>query len=169
MRESMRTLLRRTALKALKTAGVFHLVKNSAWRRQRLLILCYHGVALEDENLWRPYLYISLQLLERRLEILRRENYTVLGLGEAVERLFRKDLPPRSLVLTFDDGTYDFYKQAYPLVVKRFGFPVTVYLTTYYSDLQRPIFGLMCSYLMWKARRLGTVALTEFGIKEPVN
>ncbi len=146
----MRTLLRRTALKALKTAGVFHLVKNSAWRRQRLLILCYHGVALEDENLWRPYLYISLQLLERRLEILRRENYTVLGLGEAVERLF-------------------FYKQAYPLVVKRFGFPVTVYLTTYYSDLQRPIFGLMCSYLMWKARRLGTVALTEFGIKEPVN
>ena len=168
MNDSMRALLRRAALRALKTSGVFQLAKNSAWRGQRLLILCYHGVALEDENLWRPFLYVDPQLLARRLEILHRGNYRVLALGEAIERLFRRDLPPKSVALTFDDGTYDFYKLAYPLV-KQFGFPVTVYLTTYYSNLQRPIFGLACSYLLWKARKSGVVGLTEFGINKPVD
>ena len=168
MGPSTRTFLRRTALTTLKAGGVFHLVKNTRWRRQRLLILCYHGIAQEDENEWRPYLYFSSQRLERRLEILRKGGYTVLPLDEAVKRLFQKDLPPRSLVLTFDDGTYDFYKLGYPLV-RKFGLPVTVYLTTYYSDHQRPIFVLMCSYLLWKARHLGTVELDEFGIKDPVD
>ena len=168
MGPSTRTFLRHTALTTLKTAGLFHLVKNSAWRRQRLLILCYHGVALENENQWRPYLYIDLRTLERRLEILQKGGYTVLPLDEAVTRLFREDLPPHSVVLTFDDGTYDFYKLAYPLV-KNFSFPVTVYLTTYYSDHQHPIFGLMVSYLLWKAQHMGYVTLDEFGIKEPAN
>src|SRR5258706_15656737 len=31
--------------------------------------------------------------------------------------------------------------------------PVTVYLTTFYYHYQRPVFDLMCSYLLWKARR----------------
>jgi len=33
-----------------------------------------------------------------------------------------------------------------------FGFPVTLYLTTFYSHYQRPVFDLMCSYLLWKGR-----------------
>jgi peptidoglycan/xylan/chitin deacetylase (PgdA/CDA1 family) len=157
--------LRRAAATMLKTAGVFALVKNSRWRRKRLLILCYHGVSLDDEHLWRPYLYISPRQLDRRLQILRKGDYKVLPLSEALERLYRNDLPPRSVALTFDDGGYDFYKQAWPRL-KEHNFPVTVYLTTYYSDLQRPVFSLMCSYLLWKARDQGTVDLGEFGIKE---
>ncbi len=164
----MRKHLRRAALSALKGCGAFHLVSDSAWRRQRLLILCFHGVALEDEHQWRPHLYISAQQLERRLEILRNSKCNVLPLAEALERLSRHDLPPRSVVLTFDDGQYDFYRQAYP-ALKRSGVPVTVYLTTYYSELQRPIFNLICSYLLWKARHLGTVDLQEFGCQNPVS
>jgi peptidoglycan/xylan/chitin deacetylase (PgdA/CDA1 family) len=163
----MKRQLRRAALGALKGCGAFGLVRDSAWRRQRLLILCFHGVALEDEDQWRPHLYISAQQLERRIEILRKSQCSVLKLGEALERLYRNDLPPRSVVLTFDDGQYDFYRQAYPRL-KQAGFPVTVYLTTYYSELQRPVFNLICSYMLWKARHLGTVELKEFGIKSAV-
>jgi peptidoglycan/xylan/chitin deacetylase (PgdA/CDA1 family) len=123
---------------------------------------------MEDENQWRPYLYIDLQTLERRLQILRDGGYTVLPLEEALKRLFEKTLPPHSVVLTFDDGTYDFYKLAYPLL-KSFGFPVTVYLTTYYSDHQHPTFGPMVSYLLWKTRYLGMVTLDEFGINLPLD
>lgn len=159
----MRRLLRHAALTTLKNCGVFRLVGNGEWRRRRLLILCYHGVSLEDEHQWRPFLYVSPRQLERRLEILRQGNYNVLPLSQALERLFRKDLPPRSVALTFDDGTYDFLQQAHPRL-QEYGFPATVYLTTYYSELRRPVFGLMCSYMLWKARELGTADLKEFGI-----
>jgi peptidoglycan/xylan/chitin deacetylase (PgdA/CDA1 family) len=164
----MRKLLRRTLLRTLKNFGAFSLARESGWRRQRLLFLCYHGVSLEDEHQWRPALYISPQQLERRLEILRRGNYAVLPLGEALERLYRNDLPPRTVALTFDDGTYDFYKQAYPRL-KQFGFLATVYLTTYYSELQRPVFNLICSYMMWKARDMGSADLADFGSTESVS
>jgi peptidoglycan/xylan/chitin deacetylase (PgdA/CDA1 family) len=163
----MRTSIRRAALTMLKNAGAFHRVQGSDWRRQRLSILCYHGISLDDEHEWRPYLFIRPQQLERRLEILRRGNYVVLPLAEALERLYRSDLPERSVALTFDDGTYDFYSQAYPRL-KQAGFPVTVYLTTYYSQLELPVFSLACSYLVWKARGQGTVDLKELGVSQGV-
>lgn len=162
-----RTSLRRTALTVLKGCGAFHLVQGSDWRRRRLLILCYHGISLADEHEWRPYLYIRPQQMERRLEILRRGNYAVLPLGEALDRLYRNDLPPRSVALTFDDGTYDFYRQAHPRI-QQFGFPVTVYLTTYYSDRHFPVFSLICSYMMWRARAHGSINLSELGVERPV-
>ncbi len=164
----MRRSLRRTALTVLKGCGAFHLVKSSDWRRQRLMILCYHGVSLEDEHEWRPFLFLRPEQLERRLEILRKGKYAVLPLGEALERLYRNDLPPRSVAITFDDGTYDFYRQAYPRL-KEYGFPVTVYLTTYYSDLQCPVFTLIAYYMLWKARRQGTLDISEFGVSRTID
>jgi len=160
----MKQFLRRATLGVLKSCGAFSMVCQSAWRRQRLLILCYHGVSLEDEDQWKPGLFIGPQMLERRLEILHRKNCAVLDLGEALQRLYRNDLPPRSVALTFDDGGYDFYKQAYPRL-ERYRFPVTVYLTSYYSELQVPVFHMMCSYLLWKAQNLGSVDLKEFGLE----
>jgi len=163
----MRKLLRRATLTTLKSTGVFALVKNSEWRRQRLLILCYHGVSLEDEHEWAPGLYVSPQHLERRLDVLKNGNYTVLPLGDALQRLYRRDLPPRSVAITFDDGTYDFCRQAYPRLKQR-EFPATVYLTTYYSNYQRPVFKLICMYMLWKVRDRGTADLAGFGVSQPV-
>jgi len=139
-------------LRVLKSSGVFHLVADSRWRQQRLLILCYHGTSLEDEHQWRPALYMDPQLLEQRFEILKQGGYSVLPLGEGLQRLRSGTLPRRSVAITFDDGTYDFYRQAYPLL-KKYGFPATVYQTTYYMDYQRPVFNLVCSYMLWKRRK----------------
>jgi len=148
------TMLKRfkqAALMSLKTAGVSTLVQNSRWRRQRLLILAYHGISLSDEHLWNGSQFISTEVFRTRLRQLRKSRCKVLPLGEAIERLSANDLPDRAVAMTFDDGTSDFYRRAYPLI-KEFEFPVTLYLTTFYSHYNRPVFDLMCSYLLWKGR-----------------
>src|SRR6266850_5786986 len=151
--------MRPTKLKRIKTAvlassksiGLFSAMGRSRWRTDRLLILGYHGISIADEHLWNSALYMSQEALARRLELLARNNCSVLPLREAVDRLARNDLPPRSVAITFDDGFYDFAVRAHP-VVQEFGVPVTVYQTSYYSTFNRPIFDVACSYLLWKGQ-----------------
>ena len=143
--------MKRAALRSLKTVGAFRVVRDSHWRRQRLLILAYHGVSSGDEHLWNGALYLSRETFRARMSALKKFRATVLPLGEAVERLYAGDLPERAVALTFDDGAYDFYSRAFP-IVREFGFPVTLYLTTFYARAGRPVFDTFCSYLLWKGR-----------------
>jgi peptidoglycan/xylan/chitin deacetylase (PgdA/CDA1 family) len=162
---SMLRTAKLATLRLLRSSGVFERVANSRWRQQRLLILCYHGVSLEDEHRWRPQLYMPTEMLDQRLRRLREMRCSVLPLGEALVRLREQDLPPRSVAITFDDGTYDFYSRAYPLL-KQHGVPVTVYQTTYYTDHELPVFNLFCSYLLWKRRGEQLPAARELGLCE---
>src|SRR2546421_11404093 len=98
---------KQAALRTLKSAGVSTLVHNSRWRRQRLLILAYHGIALSDEHLFNGSQVISADLFRFRLELLRKSKGAVLPLGEAVERLYADDLPDQAVAVTFDDGRSD--------------------------------------------------------------
>jgi peptidoglycan/xylan/chitin deacetylase (PgdA/CDA1 family) len=155
-------------LRLMKTSGAFELVANSRWRRERLLILCYHGISLEDEHQWRPQLYMPATLLEERLQLLQAMKCSVLPLGEALARLQARDLPPRSVAITFDDGTYDFYHRARPLL-RKYNFPASVYQTTYYVDRELPVFNLFCSYLLWKRRGHQLPAPRELGLAEEMD
>lgn len=139
------------ALRVAAASGVSRFLRDSSWRQQRLLILCYHGVARYDEHEWDATLYITAESLRRRMQLLVEERCNVLPLAQAVEQLQSRTLPPRSVTITFDDGYHDFYSVAFP-IIKSFDFPVTLYLTTYYVEYNRPIFDLMCSYLLWKGR-----------------
>jgi peptidoglycan/xylan/chitin deacetylase (PgdA/CDA1 family) len=139
------------ALEVLRATGTYKVVRDSRWRARRLLILCYHGISLDDEHEWDPALYMPLRQFESRLDSLIRHGYHVLPLTEALDALRRNTLPPRSVTLTFDDGTHDFYEKAYPALAAR-NLPVTVYLTTYYCAFGRPVFNGLCSYLLWKGR-----------------
>jgi hypothetical protein len=143
--------IKSSALQVMNRSGLFQLLANSRWRQSRLLILCYHGISLADEHEWRPALYMTSTQLEERFTILRDGGYNVLPLADAWHKLRRRELPPRSVVLTFDDGGFDFYQAAFPLL-KRFRFPATVYQTTYYSEYPKPVFNLVCSYMLWKKR-----------------
>jgi len=88
--------------------------------------------------------------------LLRQAKCNVLGLTEALDRVADGTLPPRSVVLTFDDGFADFYSVARP-ILRDFGFPATLYLTTYYLIHNLPVFDPALGYLLWKGReqRLG--------------
>ncbi len=147
----------------MKSAGFFDLCRDSGWRRRRLLILCYHGISLDDEHEWDPGLYIKGSDFEARLQLLAEGGFVVLPLEEALQRLYRQDLPQASVVITFDDGHYDFCEQAYPRLQK-YGFPVTAYLSSFYTVYNRPIFDGFCSYLLWKARNTTISTCPEIGL-----
>lgn len=138
-------------LRSLERLGVFGAVRDSRWRARRLLILGYHSISTNDEHEWNPPLYMPREALRSRFELIRRGGYTVLPLKEAVQRLRAGTLPPRAVSITFDDGTADFAEIVVPLL-KQFGFPATVYITTYYAQKQTPVFRTSVRYLLWFGR-----------------
>lgn len=152
--------VKQTALTTMRGTGVFDLTGRSRWRQGRLLILGYHGIAQEDEHLWNPSLFIAPEHLASRLRFLRARGFNVLPLGEALTGLAAGTLPDRSVALTFDDGYVDFHRLAVP-ILRAYDVPATVYLTTYYSENNRPVPGITAAYMIWKSRgftgRLTTV------------
>ncbi len=143
--------LKTHALSTARTAGILSATGQSAWRRRRLLILGYHGVSTGDEHAWDGELYMPPAILRTRFEALRAGGYEVLPLDQALQRMRAGTLPARAVALTFDDGAVDFLTHGLPLL-REFGFPATVYLTTYYSQFRRPVFPTMLRYLLWKGR-----------------
>lgn len=141
-------------------------MRRSQWRKQRLLILCYHGLSLQDEHEWLPHLFITPDTFRKRLATLRDMNVSVLPLGEALSRLRSGSLPPASVALTFDDGFFDFLQNGVPLL-SEFAFPCTLYLTTHYVKNRYPIANLALDYVLWKSCR-ASVRLPDFGIDSDV-
>lgn len=148
------SILKQIKLAALRVGGglgLSRLLLDSEWRRRRLLILCYHGISLDDEHEWDSSLFMPATMLRERFEALRAHRCHVLPLRDALEQLRDGRLPPRAVAITFDDGTHDFQVRAMP-VVREFGYPVTLYFSTFYSYFNRPIYDLAVSYVLWKAR-----------------
>ena len=75
--------------------------------------------------------------------------FTVVSLEESLLLTAEGRLPDRAVVLTFDDGTYDFYKIVWP-ILKKFSYPVTLYLTTYYVEVPYPSPRKIWSYMLWR-------------------
>jgi peptidoglycan/xylan/chitin deacetylase (PgdA/CDA1 family) len=93
------------------------------------------------------------EMFRNRMQLLQKRGCTVLALNEAIKRLYANDLPDNCVAITFDDGYYDFYRQAQP-ILKEFGFPATLYLATLYTNYDLPVFDAICPYLLWKGRGL---------------
>lgn len=142
---------KRTVLRALDFTGLNSRIIDSAWRRHRLLIICWHGVSNDDEHVWNPNLFMQPEIFRMRLQLLKAMNCNVLPLGEALSKLRSGTLPPRSVALTIDDGDSSFYLTIWPLL-REFHLPATLYWTTYYSSRPFAVFDPMLSYLLWKGR-----------------
>jgi peptidoglycan/xylan/chitin deacetylase (PgdA/CDA1 family) len=139
------------ALLATNGLGMAPVIARSSWRRQRLLILCYHGISMGEEHGSHPEMFLPPSTFARRMEILAQSGCKVLDLEEALRLLQKGQLPAGSVAITFDDGWADFPLHAFPILQKH-GFPATVYLTTYYCLFSRPLFRFALSHMMWQLR-----------------
>ena len=65
-----------------------------------------------------------------QMEYLARNQYNVIRLADLPDFLSgKRALPPRAVVITFDDGHVSTYQHAYP-VLRQYGFPATFFLYT---------------------------------------
>lgn len=102
---------------------------NSAFQ-----ILQYHRINYEKNQI---FCGVPVKVFEKQMEGMSR-FFDIYPLEELVERIFRQDIPPRAAAITFDDGYKDVYDNAFP-ILKRFGLPATIFLTTGAIGSQTPL------------------------------
>jgi sugar transferase (PEP-CTERM/EpsH1 system associated) len=138
-----RGLRRRFRPRELAKAAVARLMAvpgraRRARNGERLVVLTYHrvlpvraalGYALPPMVMPRDEFDAQMAHLSRR--------YAPLPLGEAAERLARGTLPPRAVVVTFDDGYGDNYRHAFP-ILRKHGIPATIFVVTGALDRRTP-------------------------------
>ncbi|MGB1108864.1 MAG: polysaccharide deacetylase family protein [Gammaproteobacteria bacterium] len=126
--------------------------------KARLSILMYHDV-LESPDYLRPGIS-TIQAFEQDMAVLAR-HFNVLSLDEAVDGLDRGTLPPRSVVISFDDGYLASVRNAVP-ILKRYGFSAIWYLVPSLIEGGQ----LWVDRATEAIRRLpaGDLDLTEFGL-----
>lgn len=143
----LRRALKRALYRTAKAIGLFPLARW--WTRRDLRIFGFHGIDVGDEPAFRPGLFHTVETFRERLEIIRRGGFPVVELEEGVRRLRDGTLPPAAVVITIDDGFRGVLRHALP-ALESYGFPATVYVTTYYVGIRQPVFGLAVRYLLWR-------------------
>ncbi len=93
-------------------------------------VLCYHDVS-DDPGA--ELQTVPARFLRAQIEACKQTGWTFLSLADLLERQRKGTLPPRSMVLTFDDGYRSFYDQALP-VLESEHVPATIAIITSYTD-----------------------------------
>ena len=153
----MRNTHLRTAIsKTAQASGLASLSRRMTRRGFR--ILCYHGFSLADEHEWSADMFMSGAFFRRRMELIAASGMPVVPL----ERVLRDDYPDHAIAITIDDGWEGTLTVAAP-ILQEFGFPATLYLSSYYSAAQTQVFNVLADYLLWKTAR-SRVSLPEWSI-----
>jgi peptidoglycan/xylan/chitin deacetylase (PgdA/CDA1 family) len=96
---------------------------------QAVTVLCYHRFGPGAEP-GRSRMVMPIDRFEAQLNWLVREGWTVLRLADFEAFLAgRLALPPRSVLITVDDGWESFHRHAFPLL-QRLRLPATLFVTT---------------------------------------
>lgn len=102
-------------------------------------VMMYHSIDYKDKL---TKLSVSPQGFEKQIAFLHKHNYNIVGLDKIILYLERREkVPPRTVAITFDDGYYNNYQYAYP-VLKKYNIPATIFVIT--GNIGKP------GFLGWK-------------------
>lgn len=106
-------------------------IPKHSGRQVRVPILTYHyiGNNPNPDDKTRDNLQVTPDKFEAQMNYLATNGYTTITLDSLYAALKGGLLPPKPIVLTFDDGYIDFYYNAYP-ILSRFGFKSVVFIPT---------------------------------------
>jgi peptidoglycan/xylan/chitin deacetylase (PgdA/CDA1 family) len=105
---------------------------------EALGIVTYHRVAETVPGLPAPLCNVTPARFREHLTTLLQAGFRFLPLTKVLELRSRGELPPpRSVVLTFDDGFEGVYRHAWP-VMRELGVPGTIFVSTGFLDQDQP-------------------------------
>lgn len=138
--------MKRLFLSICRLFGLFHLAKQLTASRPR--ILCYHGISLEDEHLFRPGLFMQPSTFAQRIQLIKKWGYQVISLDELSGMHQSKQYGVHQAAITIDDG-WAGIEQFMVAELAKHAMPSTLYLSSYYAEKQVPVFNVAVAYLMW--------------------
>lgn len=157
MKAKFRMLAKYAAAVVIYYSGLLHLYRSL---RQVLRpyfdfrILMYHRVVQDIHSSSEyiiPGIAVSSKVFERQIEYIS-EKYKVITLHELTQLLRSgKPIPRRCIIITFDDGWYDNYLCAYP-ILKNSHLPATIFLSTDYIDSNQIFWFLQLQFLIVEGR-----------------
>jgi peptidoglycan/xylan/chitin deacetylase (PgdA/CDA1 family) len=111
-------------------------VFDGTLRRIYVPILMYHyvGELPEDADVYRTDLTVDPAVFRAHIAYLHSEGYQTISMYDLYAALMHgAALPPRPIILTFDDGYIDHYEHVFP-ILREFGFTGTFFIITATAD-----------------------------------
>lgn len=129
--------------------NVSHLQSAETPRRNKLLVLCYHDISIDDIH--DNYFTVSQKKFMQQLQFLQQHGYVFVSVQEVIaSRAGQISLPDRAVLLTFDDAYRSFYTFVYP-TLKRLGYPSMLAVVGKWAEQGAPPADLGSTAMMtWK-------------------
>ncbi len=91
-------------------------------------VIMYHGIVSDDEPI-QCWWQLKKSKFIRQIRYLKK-HFNIISLNQACNLLYRKhSIPPKSIVITFDDGYRNYLTHALP-ILKNNNIPSTIYIPT---------------------------------------
>lgn len=112
---------------------------HNLFRGEGIPILMYHSISNISEKVIHPYYKINTSkiVFQSHMQYLHEHGYHTINFDDFKAELSQIKGKCKYVVVTFDDGYFDFYTEAVP-ILKKYNFTATVFLPTSFIDQNRP-------------------------------
>lgn len=115
-------------------------------KKNRAVVLMYHRI-IDDALLLNPHVVsASVEAFEQQMQYLSKHYHVV----SAEEFAKMTTIPPKTVVITFDDGYADNYTNAFP-ILKKYALPAIIFLTTGNMDAKQLFWWDQVAYAVYSA------------------
>lgn len=130
----------------------FQVWKDYNLSQKQVAVLVYHNIVQSEEEKAKDQDTLTDSEFEEQMKYLKDNGYTSISLDELYDwKEGKKDIPEKSVVITFDDGFYSFKYLAQPILVK-YDFKAACFLIGKVTMQNTP---------EYEDRKYGTIGLDE--------
>jgi len=113
-------------------------IKRLFWADNSVRILNYHSISSGIKGKRLQHVAVSPEVFSSQMEFLARHRFNIVDLDTLLDWIRnRQPVPPRTLILTFDDGYEDNFTKAFP-ILNRHSFRAVFSIITNYIDKDSP-------------------------------